>query len=232
MVGARGTNAVGLAACALVSASVMVGCASDTDAGTSATNVPSDSTTSSVEPGANDHDFDTFLNQWIVTARQQGASEQQLRLLESAQATGRIDVTLVREAIAHTLDCFEANGVHHQSLLDDSSRGFDVPQYAYGVVEGLTEEESMQVADDCIATHSQAIEFAYQLQPVSVEAEEAMFEALIPELQACLEEQGVALEPDPTWQELVDANMEYAFGEGAHTEPGQQHFDCLGSVVP
>ncbi len=138
----------------------------------------------------------------ISGAEAAGAAPEQLKVLHQIRDTGEITWAEVDSAMQETFRCFEAAGIEYQVDNAVGYNGLKEPGYSFsaGTADPAT---FMEVGDRCIAQHSKFIEAAYTLRPEAVEADNRYLETLKPALIACLEDNGVAVDKEATFDELA-----------------------------
>jgi hypothetical protein len=134
----------------------------------------------------------------IRAARDAGATEEQVAVLAAAREAGEVTFEAYSEAVDRALRCmreasidvFDGGTIEHLGLL---MRSYSVPAEA----EEADSREPMPgiTVHRCVAEHSIWVEFAYQLQPASVEAQDAHFDRYREAIFGCLAERGVEVDP-------------------------------------
>lgn len=130
------------------------------------------------------------------------AQDHRQALIAAAEAD-ELTYDTLRELISDTFDCFEENGISARFTADDTSHGIPVPTYTFSEIDGLTTDESLAIADSCIARHSGAAEMIYVWQPVSAAAIHAEWEAnMKPFMVTCLRGEGITVDDSATREEI------------------------------
>lgn len=130
-----------------------------------------------------------------------GASQDQLEVISTGP---EITFTDYEQAVSRSVSCMKDAGIDVIGSDVRDYRGFPEIRYSFAAAsEGRSDEETREVADACMNTHSRWIEMLYQTSPSSIEAVEARFAPYREALVGCLEEQGAELEGDLIRDELV-----------------------------
>lgn len=141
----------------------------------------------SPEPSPTAHDdFVILVDSYLNSDAAETFDAEQVDVLTDARSTGLIAFEDYAAAIDRSLDCMDSAGIHTEKYAADDSRGFPVLDYFYE-----SPETGNPVAEECLLVHSAAIEAVYQLQPTSIEAENAVTLERVPALIACLDDLGV-----------------------------------------
>lgn len=157
------------------------------------------SSCSATPQSVTDAAFESFVDSVIQDATQTGAEQSQIDLLRKARTEGYVPLSLTMEAINSTFECFDEAGVYHSIQQRGSEDDFTAPTYMYRD----DSEEKRRLADDCIQRHSFFVEMAYQAQPRAEAARQARFEQKLPEIIACLQQQGEGIKDDATTDEVL-----------------------------
>lgn len=144
--------------------------------------------------------FDETIDQAIEEARDGGANEAQLELLERAKEQGAVTYEDARVAATAALECMAQRGI--EGTFSDSTlpNGVTIPSYT--VVADRPDAE--QVMDECSYQNDFWVNKLYQLQPLSIEANNAFIDAQRPVIVACLAEAGFVVADDATLDELLE----------------------------
>lgn len=122
-------------------------------------------------------------------------------------ADGRtIPFSVIEEATQRTFACFESAGLEYSYEVVEY-RG-KLPNYEYrwnGDKAGLSSDQTRDVGNACSFGESQYIEAMYNNQPAALQLIDETFEAMKPDLIACLAEFGVLVGDDATRQEVASA---------------------------
>lgn len=139
-----------------------------------------------------------------------GAGSRQLEVLEAAAETGSIAYEDVVALIHDTFSCFEGAGIGYvENPPTERVPGWLVPSYAFDAeVPGLTESQVLALADACMVEHSMFTEFALQDPVLHQEVRDAHLREQLPEVLACLRENGVAVDEDATPDEVRVAALD------------------------
>lgn len=157
--------------------------------------------------------IDTILQQ----AQAAGAGDEQMAILEEAQAAGEVPFEVYSDAVDRALRCIREAGGQAEDRGTSESEGVLKRSYGVGAeTEAADPVEFLPGATvhRCIAEHSLWVEFAYQNQPSSVEAKEAFWEQHRDAIVACLRAEGVDVAGDEPMSELQQLSIEkYNAGE-------------------
>lgn len=174
--------------------------------------------------------FAALIEQEIDNARSSGASPHQIELLEAAQRDGVVSPETMSRALDAFAGCLEEAGLEFDLLAPTGSPEF--PRFTYEI-HTASEGETL-VMDECSIQHVRFVDIAYQLQPAFDAARSAFVMSKREEIVACLDDEGVAIEPDATVQELRVAVLSGALGQDPRNDlsqpPTGPFYDCLGPV--
>lgn len=151
------------------------------------------------QPQVAEGDFAQRLTNDIEGAEAAGATAEQIQILEEALRTGEISFEAYDEAINRALRCLREAGVAASDGGVADVAGVKLRSYSVPVdAEEADGREPVPgySAHRCVAEHSFWVERAYQLQPASIEAQEAYYEQFREPFLECLREQGIELDPD------------------------------------
>lgn len=152
------------------------------------------------ESATGDPAFNAFIEVVIEDARAQGVADSQLALLEGAKDEGYLSLSVTNEAINDTFACLDNAGVSHSLEEPGSEDSFIPPGYLFQDHS----DEKTRLADDCIEQYSFFVESAFQSQPRAEAARQALFEAKLPEIVDCLQEQGEQISDGATTDEVLE----------------------------
>lgn len=170
--------------------------------------------------GEDDSRFATTIENALERARELGASDVQIELLEEAQRAGEVSFEVYNEAIERSLRCLREQGFEPDEGYVTHDQGY--PFRLYGVPTEAEDADAVEFAPGatvhrCVADHSHWIEVAYQNQPSSVEAAEshqrAVYEPHREAIVACALEEGIDIDPDGDILEIVGRSIA-AYNEG------------------
>ncbi|WNM24694.1 hypothetical protein RN607_00955 [Demequina capsici] len=143
-----------------------------------------------------------------------------------ALSDGVVTFAEYEEGVHLALDCMRDAGIDVIGGEVDSSGPYPKIDYAYAATApGLTESQTTEISDGCLATHSFYLETEYQLSDANQEAEDAYFTQVRDEFIACLEHQGATVDPSATNDELrrLAAGLGYSSeGTNCFTETGAE----------
>ncbi|TNU73582.1 hypothetical protein FH969_10690 [Miniimonas arenae] len=170
-------------------------------------------------PGEAPQPVPTIDARILAAAREQGASDEQLSILES----GAVEFEEYQEAVDRSLTCMRDAGIE---VFDDSvtsARGFPEISYSFATSSaGRSDDQTLAIADACLAQHSLFVEQAYQLSPASIEQQEAAFGPYRDVVITCLAENGGEVRDDATMPEVLGAaaDLESRSGVDCVSESG------------
>ena len=127
---------------------------------------------------------------------------------------------VVRDAYDRMFACFDASGVPYsgpRTYVDDT--GFPMITYVTYDVAGMSEDEMSRVTRACVTRESEFIEQLYQSQPSYIEAADRAWDQALPQILACLRDNGVVIDDDATRSEVVYAVLTLA--GSVHTDDGR-----------
>ncbi len=160
-----------------------------------------------VEPSPNT--FAVQAQGVLADAREAGADDSQIAILEEAIAAGSVTYEADERAMEAAFACFDTVGVQYDRGDDRNAQGFPTPQYTYYVSETDPDgEQKLSQAQACITKFSDFVSMLYQTQPAAVEAQEAVFAEARPALIACLEENDMEINEDASDEDLIDRAFE------------------------
>ena len=152
----------------------------------------------------------------IESARDGGAGDTQMSILKQAQEDGVVTFEQAHSAILANIDCYVEGGGTARYYERVEPSGLVVPGFLALAEddEALTRFEPLMEA--CSTQESFWVNNVYQLQPGSQETRDAYLEAQAPVIRKCLEDNGYAVDPEATPEELVSQAMQTA-GETSNT---------------
>lgn len=134
-----------------------------------------------------------------VAATSKGASPEQLAVI----ASGRVTFEDYEKAVRRTISCLESNGVTVVNKDVTRENGFPQILYSYSVSSpGRTDQQTDDVSQSCINTHSLFIEGLYGDSPEVQAAMDRAFEGKRADVVACLKEQGIQVPSDATRRDI------------------------------
>jgi hypothetical protein len=168
--------------------------------------------------GVAQSDFEALARAALEAAPGDGISPQQQAAIERALAAGEVTFEEYRTAQQATFDCFAAAGIRYEESPPAVVDGIPRVEYLF---EAPASGES-SVADACILEHSDVVDTLYILQPSSIEAADAAFEASRADAVACLTRHDVE----------VDAAAERADLQQAYIAALEEWFELHGDAEP
>ncbi|MHA3946539.1 hypothetical protein [Cellulomonas bogoriensis] len=169
------------------------------------------------EPDTNDTDADADVAQetddqpaeasgWesavaeaMERAREDGADDEQLEILER----GEVTFEEYEAAVGRTIACLREEGIE---VVDDEVvdlRGFPEIYYSYAdATDGRSDEETDEISQACLRRHSLHVESLYRTSPQAEAAQDEQFAPRRDAVLECLRDNGVTIEGDVSRQEL------------------------------
>jgi len=147
---------------------------------------------------------------YVDQAESGGAGEPQLAVLREAERTLRIDYETVDALVQESFACMERSGISHEdSVRHELLPGHAIPAYSFAATaEGMTQDEVLAAADACLYEHSYWAEAALADPRGFPEAYDAQLRKDLPDVLACLAENGVTVDDDATLEEVRVASAE------------------------
>ncbi|WP_282944535.1 hypothetical protein [Cellulomonas endometrii] len=131
--------------------------------------------------------WEEVVDDTVDVAREQGASDDQLAVLES----GDVTFQQYEAAVGRTVECLRAAGIDVIGDRVTESSGYPEINYSYAASsEGRTDDETDAISQACISAHSQFIEGLYRATPVVQEVIDERFEPFREAVVACLRDNG------------------------------------------
>lgn len=144
--------------------------------------------------------FADRIGKEIEGAKANGASANQLALLERARADGEVTIEMARQARRAYAECAAAAGV--PVTFEERTRPDGWVSWLT-MVEGATNPDALQIARDCEAREAVSVLTLYTTQPSATKASGEYLDQQAPVLRACLEAAGFQPEPDANGLELA-----------------------------
>lgn len=152
--------------------------------------------------------FADLADDYLDLARERGASETQIALLETARDRGEVSLELAREAAQATVQCMREGGVDAEYSEYTSADGWVVPGYTYPASADMTEAATDSIADAC---DKQEFEWVYKLhetQPSAVATSNVFLLSRENELRECLEDHGYVTDGSADGIALADQALQ------------------------
>lgn len=152
--------------------------------------------------------FATLASEYLDQAREGGASESQIAVLEMAQDKRDMSFELVRQVAQATVECLQEGGVDAKYAEYTASDGWVVPGYTYSGSVDMTEVATDAVAEVC---DTEEFEWAYKLyetQPRAVATSNAYLLTREDDLRNCLEKYGYLTERSADGVTLADQALD------------------------
>lgn len=172
--------------------------------------------------------FALQVEQAKSAAQSSGASSHQIDLLDQALGAGAVTLDIALDGEHAFFSCLDEAGI---SYADDGPAPYGAyPRLGYRIFAA-----DPAPSDVCYAAEYQWIDRLYQNQPATLAdiADQVMQrkEGIL----ACLRDAGVAIDDDPTYDELHEALYFALFGfhswdDPGNADPNAETFDCYGPV--
>lgn len=146
--------------------------------------------------------FDVALEE----ATSGGAAPSQVAIIERARDNGELSIADVQEALEGAFACMDESQIGHTLHILDDPAGFSYVSYDMTQAPGLSEEQSVAIADQCVKTYSGVVERLYMQQPVVLESLDRYNETVVrPALIACFNQYGETYDDRASWAEFWDS---------------------------
>lgn len=155
---------------------------------------------SGTDPAQDGGLFDERIGAEIEDATANGASADQLALLERARGEGEVTIETARQARRAYAECATAAGV--EVTFDETTRPDGWVSWVT-IVDGSGAANTEQIARDCERREALWVIVLYSTQPATEQATADYLDQQAPVLRSCLEEAGFQPEPDATGMELA-----------------------------
>lgn len=152
--------------------------------------------------------FAVQVSNAIDEASAGGAGDAQLAILHDAQEAGTLTYDQERTAMFAHLDCLTAGGATAAFVEQTEPSGLLVPNVVVEAKDDASLEKIEPLIDECADRESFWVNKLYQLQPESQETRDAYLEERAPKIRKCLEDNGIATDPDATPRELIQQALE------------------------
>lgn len=144
-------------------------------------------------------------------ARSEGASVEQLAIIETATKSGSVTRDDLADAAARAVECMRTAGLFAQTVDDVRPYGVTVPGYQAGSDE-LPDSTVLDLIDACDKEHYYFAAYLYQTQPSTLAARDEHFASHRGAIVACLETHGVAVDPEAPPDAVMAAANELLAG--------------------
>ncbi len=164
-------------------------------------------------------DFEILIEELIQSAEDGGAGDAQLAILRDAQAAGFVSIEDARTAARAMVECVKDAGSDAFVADQTMDSGLVVPVYNY-----LSDTAQQQaIGDACDTREAFWVNGAYQMQPQSLEMNDAYLERQLPVVRSCLEREGYELDADMGAREVLRRAAEVSIDTGSAV-------DCLSEA--
>lgn len=149
----------------------------------------------------------TVYQEYLGQAERAGAGEDQLAALRDAVRTGELTFETVNGLVQQSFACMTEAGIGHDEWEPrEVVPGYLIPAYSFrGDADGMTEDETLAVADACLEEYSFWAEGARADTRAYQDLWDAHVQERLPMIVACLEEHGVQVDPEATVDEIFQA---------------------------
>lgn len=162
---------------------------------------------SPAEPSATS---DPIFAEHLAQAEAGAAGERQVEVLREAARTGELTFEAVNDLVQESFECMAAAGIGHEEWEPyEVVPGYRWPAYSWQTtVAGMSDEQATTIGDACLYEHSYYAEMALQDRRNYAHLLDAQMRRDMPEILACLEENGVRMDSDATLDEIRQAAIE------------------------
>ena len=164
-------------------------------------------------------DFAIMIEGMIQNAEDGGAGDEQLTILRNAQAAGFVSLEDAREAARAMVECVKDAGSDAFVADQTMDSGLVVPVYNY--VSDTPQQQA--IGDACDTQEAFWVNGAYQMQPQSLEMNDAYLERQLPVVRSCLEREGYELDDNMGTREVLRRASEVSIDTGSAV-------DCLSKA--
>lgn len=139
-------------------------------------------------------------SQLLASARERGASAEQLAVLES----GTVTFEQYQAAVDLSIACIRDAGIEVIGDAVTEQSGLPSIEYSFAVKSpGRSDEQTQAIADECMLVNSQFVEAAYRTSPGAVEARQGQIDKYRPTIVKCLRDNGVDIADDAALPDLL-----------------------------
>lgn len=165
-------------------------------------------------------EFAAKVTRELEEAHKQGASANQLAELESVARDLQVDVETARAAMHRTVECI-VNAGYEADYMEEVMDGVTIRPYLTYYDTGTGNADA--VYDECSRRESYWIEYLYETQPSTIDAQNKYLEQQLPTVIACLERNGVSTDPEEDMYVTLDAAVKLMQQSGGEA-------DCLAEA--
>ena len=151
--------------------------------------------------------FSEQVAQSVASARDAGASQEQIVLLEQAEDQGFVSFEQAAQAARAAVDCMHDQGLVDAEYWEQTSSRFTVPGWVVGP-NGRDSVEAENLSFRCSEVEYDFVSHLFQTQARSVAQREAFENQQLPGVIACLGEAGVNVDSNATKDEVLTALAE------------------------
>lgn len=164
-------------------------------------------------------DFELMIEELIQSAEDGGAGDDQLAILRKAQEAGFVSIQDARMAARAMVECVKDAGSDAFVTDQTMESGIVVPVYNY-LAENPQQEA---IGDACDTREAFWVNGAYQMQPRSLEMNDAYLEQQVPVVRSCLEREGYDVDESMGTREVLRRAAEVSIDTGSAV-------DCLAEA--
>lgn len=161
--------------------------------------------------------FSEQVAQSVASARDAGASQEQIVLLEQAKEQGFVSFEQAAQAARAAVDCMHDQGLVDAEYWEQTSSGFTVPGWVVGP-NGRDSVEAENLSFRCSEVEYDFVSHLFQTQARSVAQREEFENQQLPAVIACLGEAGVNVDPNATKDEVLTALAEASATQGVDVD--------------
>jgi hypothetical protein len=167
------------------------------------------------------------LDTAIENAIEDGASQEQLNLLESTRDDGYLSPSTMHEALMNYASCVGEHGLEFQEVGTSGPPEFPW----FDAITGVANADEQEWMDRCDSMELSEVNGLYQTQPGYVQARKDIISTHREEILACLDSAGRPLSADATVEEITHEVFYAQFGRyiDAPREPAAdfEPVDCI-----
>jgi len=167
--------------------------------------------------------FAELMAEAIDEATKGGAGDEQMELLERAQADGAMSLEAARTAAQNVVDCFNEVGGDAKVVEETLDTGLVLPGYLAGFDDDLGTPQIEALIQGCDYAEHYWVNQVYQMQPTSRELVGQYAMSKEPVLRECLERAGMTTDPEATGWDLAHQALELF-------QSTNFEIDCLGEA--
>lgn len=169
--------------------------------------------------------------EYLEQAKRGEAGDEQLAVLSDAATSGELTFEAVNGLVQSAFECMADSGISHEEWEPrEVVPGYLIPAYSFsGKADGMSEDETLAVADACLERYSYWAEGARADTRSYQDLWDAHVAERLPLVVACLEDHGVRVDPDATTDEVFQA-AESLVEETSQIDDGEGVVLCLEAL--